>query len=225
MSDASDGRVLSDADRGVIASAACGALRSLDVSDVRLGEVIDAGSSRSLVMRGLRERRVRRFDLGRLELDLAGRLEQRDRLAERLGDRDAVTARAAELQEQRNELARKHREVRARLIAEEIERNPDWLKNTLGPEPEQSRLRHRWQQSARHLAGYRLEHEITDPDHALGQREVSGTSARAAQRAITDTLRRARTRRPVRRPGPRVGAGVRPNSNSARAARKKSCGS
>lgn len=137
--------------------------------------------------RGWRERRARSFDLGRLELQLKERREERDLLAEQVGDRDAVKARAAGLHEQRHKLSEEHRELCAGLIAEEIERGPSWLQSILGPQPEQPRLRDRWQRTAREVAAYRLDHEITDPDHALGDRRVPGTSARAVQRAITDT--------------------------------------
>lgn len=108
-------------------------------------------------------------------------------LAERVGDRDIVAAEAAELQERRHAIFEERWELRDRLVAEEIERTPAWLQNTLGPEPEDSRLQVRWQRTARELAGYRLDHEIVDPDHALGERSVSSASGRAVQRAITDT--------------------------------------
>jgi hypothetical protein len=49
--------VLNEADRAVVAPAAQSALAGLDVTAVRLGNVIDAGSARSVVVRGLAERR------------------------------------------------------------------------------------------------------------------------------------------------------------------------
>ena len=36
----------------------------------------------------------------------------------------------------------------SRLIGEEVERDPGWLQSTLGPPPEQPRLRDRWQRTA-----------------------------------------------------------------------------
>ncbi len=142
---------------------------------------------RLAMQRGWRERKTRRFDLGRLDVDLAARHEQRDRLAERVGDRDIVAAEAAELQERRHAIFRERWELRDQLVAEEIERNPVWLQNTLGPEPEDSRLQVRWQRTARELAGYRLDHDVTYPDHALGEQPEASTDTRLAERAITDT--------------------------------------
>jgi hypothetical protein len=49
--------VLSDADRAVVAAAAQSALAWLDVTAVRLADVIDAGSARSVVVRALADRR------------------------------------------------------------------------------------------------------------------------------------------------------------------------
>ena len=139
--------------------------------------------------RGWRERDIRKFNLDQIERRLAEQAEMRGTLRERIGDPDAVAVEATRLQERRRQLSAEHRAVRDRLVTHELDRNPDWLTKALGPEPPAPSLQGRWQRTARQLAGYRLDHRVNDPEHALGTVEKPSTEARAAQRALSDTRR------------------------------------
>lgn len=143
--------------------------------------------ARISAQRGWRGRNTRNLNLHQIEQSIAEHTQQRENLLQRIGDPAAITAHAEALHERRRELAAEHRSLHERLVAEEIDRAPRWLHNAIGPEPEALHLQSRWQRTARELAGYRLEHEITDPEHALGPMPGSDTSARAIRRALSDT--------------------------------------
>ncbi len=137
--------------------------------------------------RSWRERGVRKCNLAHVERQIADETERRRDLLERIGDPDAVNAEVERLKRERHELATARRELHARVIAEELDRQPRWLYEAIGPLPHTSAQRERWQRTARELAGYRLDHEITDPDRALGPNLANDPSASAARRALIDT--------------------------------------
>jgi hypothetical protein len=76
------------------------------------------------------------------------------------------------------------------VIADELLQRPAWLERTLGPEPENPRLKERWQRTARQVASYRLDHDISDPEHALGPEPDPRTPGLVVQRAISETRAR-----------------------------------
>ena len=75
---------------------------------------------------------------------------------------------------------------RARAVDEELARQPPWLIEMLGREPEDRYLQAAWQQAARQTAGWRIDHEITDPDVALGPDPGDDPSYRALLGTISD---------------------------------------
>lgn len=76
------------------------------------------------------------------------------------------------------------------MLAAELGRRPTWLERTLGPEPDHADLKDRWHRTARQVASYRLDHDITDPEHALRPQPDTHTPALAVQRAISETRAR-----------------------------------
>ena len=174
-----------------LVNAQLGALRTDDVK--RYARIQDAIASlqahqalfsRRGEWRDRGERKARAKQLGR---DLRQFEEQRDELLARTPDPEAVRGRADELKEQRHKLSEEHRVLRDQVIGEELGRRPAWLEHSLGPEPENPRLRDRWQRTARQVVSYRLHHDISDPEHALGPEPDTHTSGLVVQRAISET--------------------------------------
>lgn len=136
--------------------------------------------------RGWRDRSVRTFTLGQIERRLADEQARRQELREQIGDPRAVAEHAGQLRQRRSELSAEHRSARDGLIVEELDRQPDWLLHALGPEPQALDLQDRWRQAGRRLAGHRLDHDITDPERALGTRRDRSTTGRAVHRELTE---------------------------------------
>src|SRR5450755_1892781 len=76
---------------------------------------------------------------------------------------------------------------RARAVDQELASQPPWLTEVLGPQPEDRYLQAAWQQAARQTAGWRIDHEITDPHIALGPDPGDDPSYRTLLGTITDT--------------------------------------
>jgi hypothetical protein len=150
-----------------------------------------------------RERGERKSRAKQLDRDLRQFEEQRDELLARTPDPEAVRGRADELKKQRHKLSEEHRVLRHQVIGEELGRRPEWLESSLGPEPENPRLRDRWHRTARQVSSYRLDHDISDPENALGPEPDTRTPALAVQRAISET----RAHLGLELPGPEPGRG------------------
>jgi hypothetical protein len=84
-------------------------------------------------------------------------------------DPQAVLDRARELADRQTDLARERHRQREHAITEELDHQPPWLEQTLGPEPEHRDRREDWQDTARQIAGHRIDQHITDPHTALHQ--------------------------------------------------------
>lgn len=72
--------------------------------------------------------------------------------------------------------------MRARDISDEIERQPDWLINTLGQRPDTPSLQKTWDETAERIASRRIDMRITEPEtHGLAanQHELLGEIGRA----------------------------------------------
>ena len=76
---------------------------------------------------------------------------------------------------------------RARVVDQELASQPPWLTEMLGPQPEDRYLQAAWQQAARQTAGWRIDHEITDPHVALGPDPGDDPSYRTLLGTISDT--------------------------------------
>jgi hypothetical protein len=101
------------------------------------------------------------------ELDAV--LSQRDRVARELGDPGEVRAKRDALQRTLIQLTREHTEIRDELAEREIHAPDAWVKRALGDRPDEPRRLKDWQYGVRHVARYRLQYRITDPEEPLGQ--------------------------------------------------------
>jgi hypothetical protein len=76
---------------------------------------------------------------------------------------------------------------RARAIDHELASQPPWLTEMLGREPEDRYLQAAWQHAARQTAGWRIDHDITDPHVALGPDPGDDPSYHTLLGTISDT--------------------------------------
>jgi hypothetical protein len=58
--------------------------------------------------------------------------------------------------------------LRNELAEREVERLPQWARDTLGERPDRSHDAERWDQAARTLARYRIEYDVPDGESPLG---------------------------------------------------------
>jgi hypothetical protein len=86
------------------------------------------------------------------------------------------------LEELRSTLYRQALMLRSRDISEQLDREPEWLTNTLGTRPEDPELQTVWDRTAQDIAGRRIDMRITEPDsHGLpaNQHELLSSTATA----------------------------------------------
>jgi len=133
--------------------------------------------------RGLRDRAAHQTRTREREQHLERLHEQRGQLLDRAPNPDTILARAEELRQRQQRLAAERRQLRDQAIQEEIASQPPWLTETLSTEPDDARLRERWQKTAREISGHRIDQHITDPNIAVDDQGRD----HAIRRAITDT--------------------------------------
>jgi conjugative relaxase-like TrwC/TraI family protein len=104
------------------------------------------------------------IDVGALA-DLAA---ERGRLQRELGDPEQVRSERDGIENVLCELRRDHDRVRDVLVEREIEHAPSWLTGPLGTRPDGARQRETWDQAARAIAGFRLDHDVVDYGAPLG---------------------------------------------------------
>jgi conjugative relaxase-like TrwC/TraI family protein len=114
----------------------------------------------------------------------------RVRLQRELGDPDQVRSERGGIENAITELQSDYDRVRAVLVDRTIDHRPAWLIRPLGERPEDSRQRETWDQAARAVAGFRLDHDVVDHDAPLGREPASGDYHREWDRA-TAALERA----------------------------------
>jgi hypothetical protein len=170
-------------------------LKQLDELDTRARQLSER---RDLVRNSLerlpapQERRFGRsedqhlVDRTRLASALAGAeaqlervLTERATLAGQLGDPAAVGQERDGIAATLRTLERQHAELRNELADREVERQPQWARETLGERPERAADAERWYRAARTIARYRIEYETPDSDTTLG-REPAGDEQRRA---------------------------------------------
>jgi conjugative relaxase-like TrwC/TraI family protein len=130
----------------------------------RFGRLVDPHAEERAFLRTAIE-----MDRGALA-DLAA---ERGRLQRELGDPDQVRSERDGIENALVELRRDHDRVRDVLVYRDIEREPSWLTGALGERPAGSRDRETWEQAARAVAGFRLDHDVIDENTPLGP-EPSG---------------------------------------------------
>jgi chromosome segregation ATPase len=106
-----------------------------------------------------------------IEMDtgaLADLAVDRARLQRELGDPDQVRSERDGIENALSELRCDHDCVQDVLVQRDIERELSWLTGPLGDRPDGSRQRETWDQAARVVAGFRLDHDVIDHDAPLG---------------------------------------------------------
>jgi conjugative relaxase-like TrwC/TraI family protein len=104
----------------------------------------------------------------RVQLDRT--LAERAALGRRLGDPTAIREERDGLINATQVLRRRLSEQRDELADRELATNPGWAREALGERPQGGWERDRWDHAAQTIARYRIEHDITDTQDALGQR-------------------------------------------------------
>jgi hypothetical protein len=162
-------------------------LKDLPTDDVKFHRQIEdsiasARAAQARLSVQWRNRRERKLHAQHLERQLASLSQEREQLLQRTPDPDEVRERAAALIGRRNTLSAEHSALHDQAVAAELDRNPEWLLETLGPRPESRQDRERWHRTAREIASHRIRQGITDPtDTGARSRDI------ALNRSITDT--------------------------------------
>jgi conjugative relaxase-like TrwC/TraI family protein len=113
-----------------------------------------------------RTRLLSSIEAVRAQLDRA--LAERAALARRLGDPSAVREERDGLVNAARALRRTLSRQRDELADRELETNPGWAREALRERPQGGWERDRWDHAAQTIARYRIEHDITDTQDALG---------------------------------------------------------
>jgi conjugative relaxase-like TrwC/TraI family protein len=174
-------------------------LAQLDELDARARELTERRDEIRASLQRLPAPQERRFgrsedrhivDRTRLASALAGAEDQLERilteratLGRELGDVTAVGQERDGLTAALRTLERQHTELRNDLADREIQRRPQWARDTLGERPNLQADAERWDRTALAIARYRIEYEIPDSDTALGAEPVGDEQRRAYQRA------------------------------------------
>jgi hypothetical protein len=174
-------------------------LEQLDELDTRARELTERRDELRSSLERLPAPQERRFgrsedphlvDRTRLASALAGAedqlervLTQRATLGRQLGDVTAVGQERDGLTAALRTLERQHTELRNDLADREVERRPQWARDTLGERPDRPADAERWDRAARTIARYRIEYEIPDSDTTLGPEPAGGEQRRAYQQA------------------------------------------
>lgn len=108
-----------------------------------------------------------------------------------IGDPDRARSERDGLRTQLTVLRRDYTTVREQLVDQTVDRRPDWLTKTLGEPPERATDRAIWDAAARELAGFRLDHDVTDHRAALGPQPSQDRDAQRHWQRAEATLERA----------------------------------
>jgi hypothetical protein len=116
---------------------------------------------------GWRDRLPHKTRKRQRELHIEQLRDHQAELLETTPDPRSVLERAEKLNDRLGVLIDEALATRAHAIADELATRPPWLERTLGAEPPDHEFdRDRWQQTAREIAGHRIDHHITDPHTA-----------------------------------------------------------
>ena len=107
-----------------------------------------------------------------VDAELAGVRTLRSRLVHEVGDPDQIRVESAAIELALASALSQRDQLRDALVREELSSQPRWVTVALGEPPEAARERALWDRAARGLARYRLQHEVSDENLALGPRPV-----------------------------------------------------
>ena len=157
-------------------------LAALDPPTRRLGRVRDAHADE------------RSFLVTAVEMDERALSEvraERTRLQRELGDPDQVRSEREGIEAAIEQLQQDYDQGRDVLADRLLDRRPRWLIDALGDRPEHARESKTWDQAARSLAAFRLDHDISDSRTALGSEPSLGDTQRHAWDQANALLERA----------------------------------
>ena len=106
---------------------------------------------------------------------------ERVQLVRELGDPEQVRSELAGLDRALAPLEAEYRALRDELAAQELANPAPWVGRTFGARPDSWRGE-TWDRAVRDLAAYRLDHDIADPDSALGPEPADPERRRAWER-------------------------------------------
>jgi hypothetical protein len=110
-------------------------------------------------------------------------LERRSHLARELGDVPEVRAERDGLAEALSQSVRERTALRDELIERELHASAAWVRDTFGERPDGLRASEVWEHGVRLAARYRVEHDVTDSNDALGRRPEQREEQRGWERA------------------------------------------
>lgn len=148
-----------------------------------------------------------------IEMDAAALSDlaaERARLQRELSDPDQVRPERDGIANALSELRCDRDQVRDVLVQRDIEREPSWSTGPLGDRPDGSSAREAWDQAARAVAGFRLDHDVIDHDTPLGSEPPGHGDNRRDWALASAALERAQRqlgREPAGRGGVDLGIG------------------
>jgi len=110
-------------------------------------------------------------------------LAERSRLAGELGDVPEVRAERDGLERAIGQAIGERTAVRDELVEREVQTRGAWVRDTFGERPDGPRAGQVWDHGVRLAARYRVEHDVTDPGEAMGQRPEQREERRGWERA------------------------------------------
>jgi conjugative relaxase-like TrwC/TraI family protein len=110
-------------------------------------------------------------------------LAERSRLAGELGDPAEMRAGRDGLEDAITQSTQEHSAIRDALAERELHSPGPWVRDTFGERPDDSWAREEWEVNVRQVAGYRVQHDITDTSDPLGPRPETGDQQHAWDQA------------------------------------------
>jgi hypothetical protein len=110
-------------------------------------------------------------------------LAERSNLAGELGDPAEMRAERDGLEGAITQSTQEHSAIRDALAERELHSPGPWARGTFGERPDEPWAREEWEANVRQVAGYRVQHDITDTSDPLGPRPETGDQQHAWDQA------------------------------------------
>jgi conjugative relaxase-like TrwC/TraI family protein len=118
-----------------------------------------------------------------VNVELAGVGTLRNRLAQEVGDPDQIRLERDAIESELATALSERDRLRDAILVQELSWQPRWSTVAIGEPPDAAHDRALWDRAARGLARYRLEHNVTDENLALGERPVDAAHIERYERA------------------------------------------
>jgi conjugative relaxase-like TrwC/TraI family protein len=128
------------------------------------------------------ERENLRQALDAVDADMTAVGTLRARLVREVGEPDQIRLERRRIETTLSHTRGERDRLRDELVADEIASRPRWTVAALGERPN-GRGKNLWDRAARGIARYRLDHDVTDDHHALGERPIEPAQAEHYERA------------------------------------------